>query len=100
MGALKEQKHYEIEKGMRIKSEDKNCLPDGLDTIQEKIEYVKSCYGIIGENGNLFDWLISEILPKEKGKIEELPECSCGTFDKPFIIDEEKVCSNCRIKLI
>lgn len=45
---------------------EKNCLPDGIETIAEKIEYVKSCYGIIGENSNLFDWLISEILPKEK----------------------------------
>ena len=53
---------------------EKNCLPDRIDTVTEKIEYVKSCYGIIGENGNLFDWLISELLPKEtlKEKISEI----------------------------
>lgn len=39
----------------------KDCLPDELETIQDKIEYVKACYKIIGENTNLFDWLISEI---------------------------------------
>ena len=77
-----------------------NCLPDGIETIQEKIEYVKACYKINGENGNLFNWLISEILPKEKLKSQELPECSCGTFEKPSFIDGEKVCTNCRIKLM
>lgn len=84
----------------KIMNTKQNCLPNGIDTIQDKIEYVKSCYGIIGEKGNLFDWLISEFLPKEKEKLQELPECSCGTFEKPFFIDCEKVCSNCRIKLI
>jgi len=79
---------------------EKNCLPDGLKTIQDKIEYVKACYNIIGDNGNLFDWLISEILPKEKVKSKELPECQCGTFEEPFIIEGEKVCSKCRIKLM
>ncbi len=43
------------------KEESNNCLPDGLKSIQDKINYVKSCYKIAGENGNLFDWLISEI---------------------------------------
>lgn len=54
-------------------STEQNCLQDGIDTITEKIEYVKSCYGIIGENGNLFDWLIFEIkksiVPKELEEI-------------------------------
>lgn len=47
-----------------MENTNKNCLPEGLETIQDKIEYVKSAYGIIGENGNLFDWLIVEILKK------------------------------------
>jgi hypothetical protein len=73
-----------------------NCLPDGLDTIAEKIEYVKSCYGIIGENGNLFDWLISELLllKKEltKADIEELKEIlSYAVGGKKIIPDENEV---------
>ena len=43
-----------------MKTQEKNCIPDGLETIEDKIEYVKSAYGIIGENGNLFDWLLIE----------------------------------------
>ena len=38
-----------------------NCLPDGLKNIKDKIDYVRSAYGISGDNGNLFDWLIYEI---------------------------------------
>jgi len=49
---------------------EKNCLPDGLETIQDKIEYIKACYNIIGENGNLFDWLINELLNKKDIKKE------------------------------
>ena len=74
---------------------EKNCLPDGIDTIKEKIEYVKSCYGIIGENGNLFDWLISELLLKKeltKEDFEELKELlSYAIAGVKIFPDEEEV---------
>jgi hypothetical protein len=53
----------------RTSIEEKNCLPEGLNSINDKIEYVKSAYGLNGEKGNLFDWLISEIMQQQK-KIE------------------------------
>ena len=69
MSHTKNQNHNQIEQAMR--DEDKNCLPEGIDTLQEKFEYVKSCYGITGENGNLFDWLMSEV-EKEIESIRKL----------------------------
>ena len=63
MSATKEINHDKIEK------ETRNCLPDGLETIQDKIQYVKSCYGIIGENGNLFDWFVNELFKEEQWRI-------------------------------
>jgi len=69
MSRTKTKNHDKIESGMRDK--DKNCLPDGINTIQEKIEYVKSCYGIIGEKGKLFDWLISELKKENFYEIEK-----------------------------
>ena len=49
-----------------------NCLPDGLDTIEDKIYYVKACYSIHQKGENLFDWLIVEI--KKSIVTEELKE--------------------------
>lgn len=37
---------------------------------------------------------------EEKQKDEDLPECSCGTFNAPIFIAEQKTCSNCLIKLM
>jgi hypothetical protein len=49
-----------------------NCLPDRLDTIEDKIDYVKACYSIHQKGENLFDWLVVEI--KKSIVSEELKE--------------------------
>lgn len=58
--------NYSIEQAINemqtvIKQKEKNCLPEGLKTIEDKIQYVKDVYSISGDKGNLLDWLIGEI---------------------------------------
>ena len=42
-------------------------LPEGLETIEDKIQYYKDVNGLNGDAGNMLDWLIEEIRSPQRG---------------------------------